>query len=1078
MLTIITILNPLTGGETRKDYKWEKGKSLAHYLEYEGKTVVTWERTIIDLPLSEIFPARREVYTVLMIPEGLDRQEWRLIGYTAMVGVSMIPGWGPYVAYIGANLLNTFLRDKEEDISESQSYSWRHISSPVAAFGSAMPIVYGKTRVRPTIKNRYVTVDGDIQTLYALYGVTGHLVDETVYPRWNPQIIWSVGDIVRPVLDPIGGFDEPGKTYLCMRQNSGIHYNSDEAREGGYWEAGHGSASFNSDVYVNGRAIGDYNRDVKWETRPGLAQQILIEGFDVTYTNYAQDEALYLAEPVINRKQLNIRDTTDAPAFITWGRHIIYYNGTEYIIEAKYDTQYVPGFTFHVCFVPATSTTRYILYEGAKPSIEGVYPIAVFDGEVAGITNLQYYSNNLNNANWYNPAFTFTNMHNIELMFELPYGLHSFDSSGGLVTNKCSLFARYRRYTEDGTEKWNDFAFEFSNSLHDQAYLDGTLIAGVISRKTTKPLAISIKALPEGEYLDPDITYEIQITAAASVQVNLINIATLIYGKEDADGSYDGFTYPGEALLGIKALASGQVNSELDVQVDAERSKVWVWNPNLTADCKWQQVDANLHCWAVYDILVNGYYNTSSNLIHPAYPEPNIEGRTWTNSTGTYTNQAEAIYGCGIDPTRIDFDSFNEWGTHIWQTLDYELNIVFDTFMTAWDAILRICQEGRGMVYPIGSKIYAFTDKAEDVSQIFTMGSIHTDTFVQKYTESKQQVNLIEADFFNRDNNYEKTSITARTSDWDSSRDMSVPSKLTLYGTDTFDQAQSIIRYMLMRTELLDNVIAFSVDIDSLASRVGEVVGVQHSVTDEGVSCGGRVVSAAAVAPNDTVVIDQEFTLEGGVLYTMEVKHRDGTLETNNIVVQGGDTTTATMTFTDTWVTLPIPHLTFTIFKVADALKKYRIAKISRTTELMRTLTLEQYDERVYESWVPGDAAVTTDPGEFTDPDVPIGGDPWSDAVIGILNLASNVQLREVVSQNRVSGEYESSIIATWDTENGNPRGEWEIWFRDVDASDIDWYGEWLLGTTYSYGNKVEHEGKTYISMVDDNVGSLPFHRG
>ncbi len=1077
MFTIITILNPLTGGETRKEYKWERGKSLAHYLEYEGKAVVTWEQVVIELPLAKIFPARKEVYTVLVIPEGMAAPILASIisGGSGILAPILASKWGRFALWVGANWLSNFLKDKEKDIDTSQSYSWRHISSPAAAFGSAMPIVYGKTRVRPTVKNRYVTVDGDIQTLYALYGVTGHLVDElsTIEaPRWSIAGEYAIDDIVRPTADA----DEKGKTYLCKRVNGGydyrgrytdaVHYSDTD-----YWEVGHGSASFNSDVYVNGQAIGGYNRDVKWETRPGLAQQIFIEGFDVTYTNYAQDESLYLDQAIVNRNEIKIVFNAQQDT-LHWSRHTMFLAGTTYVIAGtEIGVPLLPNAVAYLIWRSSYSTTKYLTTLFPQPTD---YIIASIN---TGTNKITHVAAEIDNLDWTTFSITFTNTHNIELLFELPYGLQSFNVSGGLTTNKCSLFAQYRKYTAGSTEKWNDFAYQFSSSLHIEDYANGTLLAGVLSRKTTKPLAVSVKALPDGEYLDPDNTYEIRVTAASSSHVRLINIATLIYGMEDADGSYDGFTYPGEALLGVKALASGQVNSDLDIQVDVERSKVWVWNPNLTADCKWQQVDANLHCWAVYDILVNGYYNASSNLIHPAYPEPNIERRTWTNSTGTYTNQAEAIYGCGINPARIDFDSFNEWGTYLWQTLDYELNIVFDTFMTAWDAILRICQEGRGMVYPIGSKIYAFTDKAEDVSQIFTMGSIHTDTFTQKYVESKQQVNLIEADFFNKDNNYEKTSITARTSDWDSSRDMSVPSKITLYGTDTFDQAQSIIQYMLMRAELLDNVVAFSVDIDSLASQVGEVVGIQHSVTDIGISCGGRVVSSTSAGANDAVVIDQEFTLEANVTYTMEVKHSDGTLETNNIIVQGVETTTANMGFTADWATLPPVYTTFTIFKTANALKKYRIIKISRTTELMRTLTLEQYDERVYESWAPGSPPVTTDPGEFTDPKVPVGGDPWSDALISILNLASNVRLREVVSMNKVSGEYESSVIVTWDTENGEPRGEWEVYFRDVDVSDIDWYGEWLLGDTYNYGNKVEHDGRTYISMVDDNVGSLPFYR-
>jgi len=510
--------------------------------------------------------------------------------------------------------------------------------------------------------------------------------------------------------------------------------------------------------------------------------------------------------------------------------------------------------------------------------------------------------------------------------------------------------------------------------------------------------------------------------------------------------------------------------------VDVERSKVWAWNPNITAPNKWQQVDANNHAWAVYDILVQGYYNASSALIHPAYPEPNIEGNTWTNSTGSYTAKAEAIYGCGINPARIDFDSFNTWGTNI-NTIGYTLNIVFDTFMTAWDAILRICQEGRGMVYPIGSKIYAFTDKAEDVSQIFTMGTIQTGSFVQKYVESKQQINLVEADFFDKAKNYEKTSITARKSDWDSSRDVSVPTKVTLYGTDTFDQAQSIARFMIMGSELLDNVMSFEVDIDSLAAVAGEVIGVQHSVTDAEIGCGGRVVSASTGAPNDAVVIDQTFTLEKNVTYTMGIKHTDGTIEYNNIIVQGSETTTANMGFTTAWVATPTAYAPFTIYKASEGIKKYRITSISRSTELMRTLRVVQYDADLYGSYVPGDTATNVDRGEFTGKKVPVSGDTI-ETLKSILNIATNLTLQEIISRNDVTGKITSSIIATWDTENGEPRGSWEVWFRDVDASDIDWDGEFDPDAVYSYGTKVEHDGYTYISLVDDNSGQIPLCGG
>ncbi len=1064
MFTIITTLNPLTGGETSQEHEWVKGKPLSHYVKHDGKCVVEWNQILIDLPLSEIYPARREVYRLTFIPEGVDRQEWRLIGFSAMAGVSMIPGWGPYAAYVGANLISTFLQDKKPNIDQSQSYAWRHMASPAAAFGTAMPLVYGKTHVRPTLKNRFITVDGDKQTLYALYGVTGHLVDQRTLPDYalgfrGPEVEWAV---------------EPGRSFINslyyaeLRRASVPRYAlyNNENQLGTGWSMGHGTASFASDIFINGRAIEDYNKDVEWETRPGLAQQSVIQGFDITYTNSPQSESLYLDTALVNRKEARFSYST-AQRIIAWGRHSIFSQGSNFTVKQNALTLGVSVIR-HIIYRPSLSTSTY--FSVATPLVGDTVMLIINTG--TGVVT--YPTLEVAADDWFSPTATFSEAHNLEIIFELPSGLYSRRASGALITNKCSLFAQYRAV---GTSKWIDFAYEFSESLHIESYIDETLNAGILSRKTTKPIAVSMKALPpDGALLDPKLTYEIRVTAASSSPVNLINAASLIYGAENAEEAWPGFTYPGEALIGIKALASGQLNSDLDVQVDVERSKVWVWNTRLAASNKWVEADADNHAWAVYDILVQGFYNTASARIHPAYPDLNIVGNTWTNADGTFEAQAQAIYGCGIDPERIDYESFRTWAENI-NTIGYTLNIVFDTFMTAWDAILRICQEGRGMVYPIGATIYAFTDKAEDVSQIFTMGTIQTDSFVQKYVESKQQINLVEVDYFDANKNYEKTGITARKSDWDSSRDVSVPSKVTLYGTDNFDQAQSIARFMLMGTELLDNVMVFEVDIDSLAALAGEVIGVQHSITDAGIGCGGRIVRGRIDTPFDEIIIDQSFEFEGGVTYTLEVKHGDGTLETHNFqfAVTGEHDE---INFTEaTWTDLPAKYEPFTIYKVSIGIKKYRITKISRSTELMRTLQVIQYDEQIYGSWVPGDDAIAAPLGEFTAAKVPVGGDTI-ETLTSILNPASNLQLQEIISRNNVTGEYESSIIATWDTENGEPRGNWEVWFRDVDASDIDWQGAWLVGSTYSYGDKVEHSGYTFISLIDDNAGITPVLSG
>lgn len=1057
MLKITNILNPLTGGATTEEYVWVKGRALAEYMKYAGECVVAYGSKIIDLPLDEIYPADTDEYMVMPILEGIDRQSQRILGYMAMSAVSFIPGWGPAAAFIGGNLINLFLQDKEKDpYKKSQSYAWQHRDSPTAAQGVAMPVIYGKARVRPVLKNRYVTVEGDKQVLYALYGIAAHKVDEKTIPRWydDPPHTYMHGEEVRP----IERYDEPGKTYVCIKdhdQNIVVPFYTSTK----YWKVGHGTASFAEDIIVNGRAIGEYHHDVSWETRPGLPQQSIILGFDITYSNFAQDRVLYLDFPEISKKTANIRYDANSNK-VVWNEHALLLHGESYLVQADAKS-FAPGRTYYIYYDQSISTRKYYMKIDTPPTADTAYIIASFKGRATDIsTPTYYYSTNMPvSADWYSPVLTIANTHNIELMFEFPYGLYGSITGADITSVTCRLFAQYR---ELNTGKWINFNAGFASPDHVQSYEDSAIDAIHVRRKKPEIFNISVKAVEKEEPLDYSKQYEMRVSASSPSIVKLVNVATIVYGEENADGSRPGFTYPGEPLLGIKALASGQISGDLDVQVDVERSKVWVYNTRLV-DGKavgWvidddgnPNADANNHAWAVYDKLVNGHPD------HPAYP--------------TYGNEdAEAVYGCGIDYRRIDYESFRTWAKHTNGTdkgeLGYKLNIVFDTFMTAWDAILRVCQEGWGMVYPVGTKIFAFTDKATDVSQVFTMGNIQHDTFGQKYMEEAQKINMVEVTYWDKERNYERTTLATRTANWDSSTNLNVPTAITLYGTTAFEQAWSIARRILMGNELLNNIIAYGVDIDALASQAGDVVEVQHDVLTAG--SGGRITAVDVAARS--ITLDRTLSITGGVEYELTIYHNDSTIE-RKTVTGGSDTATIVWNVGDwVWDSVPEVYELYSFGVPGAHTKKYRITDISRSNELMRTLTLVQYDEALYGSFTPNDPVEADGEGDISAPKIAPPSDTI-EKIANLLNLASNVQLREVVSKNRITGEYESSIVVTWNTVDGDPRGSWEIWFRDVDVSDVDWQGTWEAGE-YDQDDKVEHGGKTYISLVDENT-TQPF---
>jgi len=998
--------------------------------------------TVDVVNAADVIPVDGEVVVVMPIPEGVDRQTWRILGYAAMAGVSFIPGWGPVAAFVGSNLINLFIKDKSpNDMAMSQSYSWQYVNSPTAAHGAAMPVIYGKTRIRPVLKNRYVTVEGDKQRLYALYGIAGHKVDVRTLPEYaagsgDYEVQWS---------------GQPGMSFINRLRWAAslpipkvypLYDGNGDLGKG--WTIGHGTASFATDILINGRAITDYGADITWETRPGLPEQSVILGFDVTYSNETLSTELYMDQAIPNRNEAYIRYSSRANR-VVWYEHLVRLNGVNYTIQAD-SKAFAPGVTYYVYFDLALSNRKYYMASGTPPTAATAYIIASFKGRANGISDVTYYPMQALPAvaDWISPVATITAAHNIELAFEFTNGLYGVFNGTDLVTATARIFAEYREY---GTDEWS--AFDFAFSEFDYTETDGATgtVYGAISAKKAEIFYKSLKARSEENPLDYSKTYEIRVTASSPCVVKLVNVATVVYGEENSDGSAPGFTYPGEPLLGIKALASGQISGDLDVQVDVERSLVWVHNGST-----WVQKAANNHAWSVYDILANGHPD------HPAYP-------TLGNAN------AEAPYGCGIDHDRINYTSFEEWADNI-TTIGYELNIVFDTFMTAWDAILRICQEGRGMVYPIGTVIYAYTDKAADVTQVFTMGNIHVDSFVQKYMAESQKMNMIEVNYYDAEKGYGKTTIAARTADWDTSDAVSNPTTVTLYGTTTFAQAWSIARFLLMGNELLNNVITFGVDVDGLAAQVGDVVEVQHDVLTTGE--GGRIVSVEMLPNSHTLItFDRTLTIVPGVTYELKVWHNDNTVETWPSVTGGSSTNSIDFGPYPAWVKTPAQYEPYSFGVAGSHVATYRITDISRTNDLMRTLTLVEYDAGLYDSVTPGTAAPAAGKGQFTSAGL-LPSDIVVETVTRLLNMASNVQLREVVSRNRVTGEYESSILATWTSADGDPRGMWEVWFRDVDASDVDWQGTWEMGTTYGEGDKVELDGKVYISLRGDNV-SRPF---
>ncbi len=551
----------------------------------------------------------------------------------------------------------------------------------------------------------------------------------------------------------------------------------------------------------------------------------------------------------------------------------------------------------------------------------------------------------------------------------------------------------------------------------------------------------------------------------------MLNVALITYAQPDADGEVRGFTYPGEALLGMKIQATGELSGDVDTTAVVERSTVKVYNTRPGGG--WTDGTADSHAWAVYDTLANGHVD------HPEYPDIDADPTT-----------IQPIYGCGVNKDNIDYESFRSWSEYANRPsaddpsnfgspygIGYKLNIVFDTLTPAWDAIMRICQEGRGITYPFGSIFYALVDKPvanADITQLFCMGNINLESFSQQWLDKSKKATLIEVTYWDEDNNYDRTQFVIRTSDWDTTAELSTPVKLALHGTTTYNQAFAIGTYRLNSNELLSQIVGLETDMEMLQAQVGDVVRVQHrSLTGDG----GRVKSYTA--GSNTVTLDKTVTVAAGTTYELFIQHSDGTLERKTYT---GVADTDTLFFGgDAWTTNPAKYDNWAFGPSGEATKLFRIMDIDLAGDYKRRVVCLEYTADAYKT-----NPYTTDTDAETAGKVGAGKyAPGADlSVINVgkiapdlnqptlvtFNTAANLRLVEVISRNRSTGEYESSVVVSWDMDQGENWGMWDIRFRDVDGTDLDWQGEWVAGGSYDQYEKVERGGFAFISLVDNNT--------
>ena len=378
---------------------------------------------------------------------------------------------------------------------------------------------------------------------------------------------------------------------------------------------------------------------------------------------------------------------------------------------------------------------------------------------------------------------------------------------------------------------------------------------------------------------------------------------------------YDDFQYPNIALIGIKALATDQLNGTPTLRFTKTKSKIYAFNPHTN---QYEEKNANNPAWASYDILhLCRYLEDPNNLGHYEY-----------------------VVG-GVSADRMLYDQFDEWAEFC-EDKGLEVNIEINQLGEMLDVInQKVAPIGHGRVLRFGTRYGCSWDCARTPVQMFGMGNIKAGTFHEQFLPTNDRANAVELTYMDADNGFERETITIMAEDYDTATEVKT-AQATFDGITNYEQAYKEGKYQLFCNRYRIRTVTFEADIDSISCTIGDVVLVAHDVPKWAKS--GRIYKVEG----DVLTLPVELsdsTLNYRILYRTV---NDNMYTSNCEILENADGWCVIKVASINSADPPQPNDVFDIAVQNVGSKPFIIQNITRAKDFTRRIDCIEYDERIY----------------------------------------------------------------------------------------------------------------------------------
>lgn len=475
---------------------------------------------------------------------------------------------------------------------------------------------------------------------------------------------------------------------------------------------------------------------------------------------------------------------------------------------------------------------------------------------------------------------------------EFPNGLFYANDKGGLDTAWVELDCGWRK---KGNKDWISF---FPAT--------GIRVSGATNSAIRRQWRVD--NLDAGEY---EVMVKItgrshdENSNRASVKAYLTGVSSIVY---------DDFSYPNVALVGLRALATDQLNGTPSVSFMVERKNVWVYN---THSMMYEERPANNPAWASYD------------YVHQCR-------RIKNTHTGEYEFVVE-----GADKRLMLYDQFKEWADFC-EEKNLHINYCDDGEGRLMEKLnTNIAPVGRGYVLWFGTKCGCVFESVKEPVQMFGMGNIISGTFQEDFMQTSDRANAIELTFNDAANDYTRTTITVYGDNYDSEDAITKTTQVTYNGITDYKQAYRTAKFLLACNQYLVRTVSFEASVDAIACQIGDLILVSHDVTRWAYS--GRIEKVEGTKLTLPCELD-DLTKNYKVMY----RTRDDVLHEKNVTIESSANGWTVCSVTKWDNDAPQPNDVFDLSYVETGAKPFVVKSITRTQDLVRKIECLEYNENIY----------------------------------------------------------------------------------------------------------------------------------